>query len=233
MRKLFVPFLFAILVIACEKSPEQKDDGNTSTPAELNHKENPISSDSKQVKQQFSNLNAPMDESTFWGIIDHSISNSEKLDQLETIENELSKLSKLEILSFDVRMHVLLCDSYSSKLMCAGEILHHNCPNFNFEEFRCWIILHGKGTYYNAKSNPNSLIEHFGPEEDCYTNADLHQLATRLLKELHNVQLAAMLDPVKFPYYKSNYPKLAVNWSVDRPQSMRAICPQLFDACWH
>ncbi|MFT5777124.1 MAG: hypothetical protein ACI837_000055 [Crocinitomicaceae bacterium] len=230
MRNLLLTFLISILVIGCEKAPEQNNDSDPYTRPGISQNGNEASSDSEALRKDILTLEHPMEERLFWGIIDGSVSETE--DQLEIIRKELKKFSPEKILGFDVRMHMLLHDSYSSKLMCAGEIMHHNCPNFNFEEFRCWIILHGKETYHEAKSNPNSLIQHFGPEENCYSSAMLHQVAAEVLREVHDLELSSHIDKVKFPFYTEDYPKLSNDWSTDRPQSMRSHCPQLFDACW-
>ena len=102
-----------------------------------------------------------MDENQFWKIIEVSQSNSKgdyEKQQVE-LELELTKLVALDILKFDNRFSKHRGDAYKWELWGAAYIMNGGCSDDCFSDFRGWLIGKGKEAYYNALTNPETLIE--------------------------------------------------------------------------
>lgn len=102
-----------------------------------------------------------MDEDRFWKIIDTSKSNSKGNYQRQQseLEKELSIIEAVDILKFDNRFRKLRGELYKWELWGAAYIMNGGCSDDCFSDFRGWLIGHGKETYYNALSNPESLVD--------------------------------------------------------------------------
>lgn len=102
-----------------------------------------------------------MCEHTFWEIIAQSKKNSngnyEK--QQEELKHSLTALQPIEIQKFDNKFRTLRGDAYRWELWAAAYIMNGGCSEDSFSDFRGWLIGHGKETFFNALSNPDSIAE--------------------------------------------------------------------------
>lgn len=118
------------------------------TPAKIRPTEPP--QDSKEL----------MNEDRFWKIIEltkiNSRGNYEK--QEEELKKELSKLDALKILNFDNRFRTYRGDAYKWELWGAAYIMNGGCSDDCFSDFRGWLIGQGKDVYFDAMSNPETLV---------------------------------------------------------------------------
>ncbi|MDG2431033.1 DUF4240 domain-containing protein [Flavobacterium sp.] len=174
-----------------------------------------------------------LDEEVYWGIIEHSLKESTSPEDQEIyLVNEIEKLSPKEMIGFRLRTDKLLFDSYTSDLWCAAYIMDGGCSDDGFEYFRCWLISRGKDTFYKAKENPDSLIDLVKEERGIYEFEGFWYVAVNAFKNATDKELYSYIDYDAFVTNDENYPLLNFTWNVDEPQSMKKVCPQLYDKLW-
>lgn len=172
-----------------------------------------------------------LDEDLFWQIIDKSLKNAkDQNSQEQYLIREIEKLSPKEMIGFRLRTDKLLYDTYTSEMWCAGYIMNGGCSDDMFEYFRNWIISRGKETYYNAKENPDSLIREVTEELDYYEFEGFWYVALNAFKKKTQKDLYDFIDNEKFVTNEGKYPQLEFNWEEEDPESMRKVCPVLFDS---
>jgi len=133
-----------------------------------------------------------------------------------------------EMVGFRLRTDQFLSDSYTSELWCAGYIIGGGCSDDGFDYFRNWLISRGKKMYYNVLKNPDSLVS-----EDKQTTHDFefegfHYVALEAFEQKTGEDLHDYIDYEQL----SQHPKIEFNWDEDKPETMKAICPKLYDKFW-
>jgi len=136
------------------------------------------------------------------------------------------------MVGFRLRTDKLLSDSYKSELWCAAYIMNGGCSDDGFEYFRNWVISRGKDAYYNALKNPDTLIVEC--QESIYGNEfeSFWYVALEAFKQKTNKDLYDYIDEEKFMEKEGNYLDIDFNWSDSEPETMKAICPKLYDKFW-
>lgn len=189
------------------------------------------------MKKDISNLNKTakmLDEDIFWEIVSKSLADSNDEDEQEEILiDEVSKLSPEEMIGFRLRTDKLLYDTYSSEMWCAGYILNGGCSDDGFEYFRNWVISRGKETYYQAKENPDNLINEVSDDQDEYEFESFWYVALDAFEAKTGKKLYDYIDYENFTTREGNYPDFEFNWDEENPESMRKICPRLFEKLWN
>jgi hypothetical protein len=174
-----------------------------------------------------------LDEDKFWSIIDYSLKKSKNQDEQEHfLVSEIEKLTPTEMIGFRLRTDKLLFDTYNSKIWCAGYIMNGGCSDDAFEYFRCWIISRGKETYYKTKSNPDFLINQIVIGIEFYDFESFWYVALTAFKNKTGKELYDYIDTDKFKTNEGNYPKFKFTWEEDKPETMKKICPKLFQKFW-
>jgi hypothetical protein len=174
-----------------------------------------------------------LDEDFFWKIVQESLVNSSDQDEQEQfLISRLKKLSSKEIIGFRLRTDKLLYDTYNSEMWCAGYIMNGGCSDDSFEYFRNWIISKGKTVYYDAKNNPDSLISQVEEEADIYDFESFWYVALKAFQQKTGKELYDFMDDDNFKFKEGNYPQIEFAWQKENPESMKAICPRLFDKLW-
>ncbi len=175
-----------------------------------------------------------LEEQKFWEIVSNSLENSNNLEeQINWLTNEISTLSPNEMIGFRLRTDKLLHDTYSSEMWCAGYIMNGGCSDDGFEYFRNWVISRGKEAYYAAKENPDTLIKEVIKGQDYYELEDFWYVALDGFSKMTGKSLYDYIDYDTFQEREGNYPQFEFNWEEDKPESMKKICPQLFDKLWN
>jgi hypothetical protein len=170
-----------------------------------------------------------LDEDKFWLIIDNSLKKSENQnDQEKILVKEIEQLSPKEMIGFRLRTDKLLYDTYNSDMWCAGYIMNGGCSDDGFEYFRCWLISRGKNTYYKAKLNPDYLVNEISKDSEIYDFESFWYVALTAFKNKTGKELYDYIDNDKFTTNEGNYPKFKFTWQEDNPESMRKICPRLY-----
>jgi hypothetical protein len=175
----------------------------------------------------------PLDESQYWNIIAESLAKSDtQEDQEEYLVKQLEVLSPADMVGFRLQTDKLLHDTYNEQMWCAGYIINGGCSDDMFEYFRCWVISRGKDVYYAAKANPDTLITQVSPEMEMYDFEDFWHVALKAFEAKTGKDLYDFIDNDNVAFGEGYYPEITFTWEEENPESMRAICPKLFDAMW-
>ena len=177
-----------------------------------------------------------MDEEQYWKIVQKSLKNAtDEEEQEESLVEQLEKLKPHDIVGFRLRTDKLLFDSYTSEMWCAGYILNGGCSDDGFEYFRCWVISRGKAVYDAALLNPDSLINQVVDEDfDEYEFELFWYVALEAFENKTGKEIYDYIDYGAFTTREARYPSIEINWNEDESETMKAICPQLFEKlCAH
>lgn len=174
-----------------------------------------------------------LNEDLFWEIIDKSLKNTNNQDsQEEFLIKEIGKLSPKEIIGFRLQTDKLLYDTYNSEMWCAGYIMNGGCSDDGFEYFRNWVISRGKDTYYKSKENPDYLINEVIDGEEYYDFESFWYVALDAFQNKTGKELYDYIDYDNFKLREGNYPQFEFTWEEEEPDSMKKICPKLFEKLW-
>lgn len=178
-----------------------------------------------------------MNEEQYWSMVENSLKQTQNQHQQgQFLISELKKLSPHDMIGFALRTQHLLDETYTSEMWCANNIMNKIAGNYRsddgFENFRSWVISRGKEAYYKAKANPdhlvNEVVEGYGKfdyEFELFGFA-AHTAFEEITEEniwdyIQNKDPETPLPvftPIKF------------NWLPGDPESMKKICPRLYDA---
>jgi hypothetical protein len=226
--KIFLP-LVLILILINHTNSNSKDVGlfDKLFGKTENRDESPkIKSDTTQLVSTAEML----DEDIFWKIIDKSLKSTKNQDDQEQfLISEIIKLSPKEIIGFRLRTDYLLYQTYTSEMWCAGYIMNGGCSDDSFEYFRCWIISKGKDTYYKTKENPDYLINEVVEGAEFYDFESFWYVALDAFKHKTGKELYDYIDNDNFKTKEGAYPQFEFTWQEGNPESMKKICPKLFD----
>jgi hypothetical protein len=174
-----------------------------------------------------------LDEDLYWSIIDKSLKNtSNQDDQEQFLVREIGTLTPKQMIGFRLRTDKLLYDTYTSDMWCAGYIMNGGCSDDGFEYFRNWVISRGKNTYYQAKQNPDNLITELNKELEMYDFESFWYVALEAFKHKTGKDLYDYIDDENFKTKEGNYQQFEFTWQEEKPESMKKICPKLFDKLW-
>lgn len=170
-----------------------------------------------------------LDEDHYWRIVAASLANTGREDdQEELLIAQLEKLTPKEIIGFRLRTDKSLYDTYTPEMWCAGYLMNGGCSDDGFEYFRNWVISRGRDVYYKAKANPDSLIAEADDSLDMYDFESFWYVA---LEAFQNKTGKDLYDYISqdFKFGEADYPTMTFNWRESDPESMRRLCPQLFE----
>lgn len=189
---------------------------------------------SKHFDNDIEKTSEMLDENTFWTIIDKSLKNTDNQQSQEAfLIKEIENLTPKEIIGFRLRTDKLLYDSYNSKMWCAGYIMNGGCSDDGFEYFRNWVISRGKDIYNKAKENPDTLIsQKENGEDEMFEFEGFWYVALKAFKNKTGKNLYDFIDYDNFKTREGNYPQFEFDWEEDNPESMKKLCPKLYEHFW-
>ena len=174
-----------------------------------------------------------MNEDQFWAIVQKAVDEAgdDEDEYLEVVMHELSKLSLKEMVGFRLRTDKLLYDSYTSEMWCAGYLMNGGCSDDGFEYFRLWVISRGRKVYEAALANPDNLIDYIAEdaEVDFFEFELFWYAAIDAFEEATEADLYDYIDDDNFTTREGNYPNFEFNWDEEDPESMKKLCPRLFE----
>lgn len=195
-------------------------------------KSTPKKEEPKTFNEQIEKTSEMLDDSTFWAIVDLSLERTnDEEEQITFLIKEIEKLSPKDIIGFRLRTDKLLYDTYNSEMWCAGYLMNGGCSDDGFEYFRNWVISRGKDVYTQAKENPDNLISEYVVGKQYYDLEDFWYVA---LTAFNNKTGKDLYDYISadFKTSEGNYPPIEFTWKEENPESMKAICPRLFEQIW-
>ena len=116
---------------------------------------------------------------------------------------------------------------------CAAYIMNGGCSDDAFEYFRCWVISRGRETYEKSKANPDYLINEVIEDVEMYDFEEFWFVALEAFKRRTGKSLYDYIDEAKFKTKEGSYPQFKFTWQEGNPESMKKICPQLFEKFKH
>lgn len=174
-----------------------------------------------------------LDEEFYWSIIAKSLAKTSGQDEQEdNLISALRRMTPHQMIGFRLRTDKLLYDTYTNEMWCAGYIMNGGCSDDGFEYFRNWVISRGKETYYKAKENPDSLIDEVDEDLEFYDFESFWYVALEAFNQTTGKELYDYIDDDNFTTKEGNYTPIEFSWSDSEPESMRQICPRLYDALW-
>lgn len=175
-----------------------------------------------------------LDENIYWNIIDNSLKNTNNQQSQEAfLIKEIENLTPKEIVGFRLRTDKLLYDTYNSKMWCAGYIMNGGCSDDGFEYFRNWVISRGKDIYYKAKENPDTLIsQKENGEDEMFEFEGFWYVALEAFNNKTEKSLYDFIDYDNFNTRERNYPQFEFDWEEDNPESLKKLCPKLYEHFW-
>ncbi len=186
----------------------------------------------KTYNQEIEKTSTMLDETIFWNIVDSSVKNTKNQDSQERfLVKEIEKLTPTQMIGFRLRTDKLLYDTYNSEMWCAGYIMNGGCSDDGFEYFRNWVISRGKDKYDKAKENPDSLISEYISTNEFYEFEGFWYEALTAFKNKTGKELYDYIAD-DFRFDESNYPNFEFTWKEEEPETMKAICPNLFNKMW-
>ena len=174
-----------------------------------------------------------LEEDLYWKIVQESLEETNDQDEQEAfLISRLQLLQPADIIGFRLRTDKLLYDTYNSEMWCAAYIMNGGCSDDGFEYFRNWVISRGKAVYYEAKNNPDTLIEQVSDELESYEFESFWYVALEAFEKKTGKELYDFIDEDNFKLKEGEYPQIDFNWQEENPESMRVICPRLFERLW-
>ncbi|MEO5891183.1 MAG: DUF4240 domain-containing protein [Ferruginibacter sp.] len=172
-----------------------------------------------------------LDENIYWQLIHASLKKTDQDEQEEYLVSKIEQLTPVEIVGFRLQTDKFLYDTYTSDMWCAAYLMNGGCSDDGFEYFRCWLISRGKDIFYKAKENPDSLIRALDEEMDEYEFEGFWQVAVTAFENKTGKDLYDFIGD-NFKFGEGDYKSIDVTWKEEDPQTMKAICPKLFDRMW-
>ena len=181
-------------------------------------------------KEEISKSSEMLDEELYWRLIDNSLENSSNQEeQAGSLIDEIEKLSHKEMIGFRLRTDRFLHDTYGSEMWCVAYIVNGGCSDHGFEYFRHWLISRGKEAYYTVKENPDRLAEIVNPGVELYDFEAFRFVADDAFERKTGKDLDDFIDHDNFKTSEGNYPKFEFTWKEDDSESMKKICPKLYN----
>lgn len=177
-----------------------------------------------------------MEVEQFWKLIEKTYQDSQGAPrkQADLLVDELAKLSKADILSYQLILDDLVDKAYIAELWDIAFILASGwgCSDDGFEYFRGWLIGQGQDVYEKALSNPESLVDvvEFGQETQwevlLYVAIYAYELSTHkdIFETLSNIGHSKPRQKLKGTTAKSveeklaRFPKATAKFWKERPE---------------
>ena len=170
-----------------------------------------------------------LDEDLYWEIIDKSLKNTSNQDEQEKyLIAEISKLNLHEIIGFKLRTEELHSDTYTSEMWCAAYVLRGGCGDDSFDYFLYWLISRGKNAYYKTQNNPDDLIDFVIEGEEDYDFESFSYIPIDVFEKKTGKELYDYVE-YELDSKESGRPDIDFNWNDEDPESMKKICPRLFE----
>ena len=100
----------------------------------------------------------PMDEQTFWAIIDRTAVHEADPDrQTAALREELEGLTADEVVAFRSAFEAQLARAYTWDLWAVAYVAHGGASDDGFEYFRRWMVSRGRAVFEHLLAQPDDL----------------------------------------------------------------------------
>ncbi len=192
-------------------------------------------------------MNLELTREDFWNYIKDARIKYKNNDSkvIDYLTEKLKEKTLEEIFSFGIVLDEVMLESYKEKLWCASYILNGETTEESFDFFRLWLISKGEEFFNDVMKNHDSIIKYIdnneddGYADDFYENEDFFFIAIDAYRQKNNLEkfeesFEKYLDEFdaykeRIGYVDEDYPKLKFTWNEKVPQSVKKICPKLYE----
>ena len=192
-------------------------------------------------------MNLELTREDFWSYIKDARIKYKNNDSkvIDYLTEKLKEKTLEEIFSFGIVLDEVMLESYKEKLWCASYILNGETTEESFDFFRLWLISKGEEFFNDVMKNHDSIIKYIdnneddGYVDDFYENEDFFFIAIDAYRQKNNLEkfeesFEKYLDEFdaykeRIGYVDEDYPKLKFTWNEKVPQSVKKICPKLYE----
>ena len=162
-----------------------------------------------------------MDDETFWRIIEDSMGSGS-----EAIKAKLCSLSRDDILEFHHTLTRMVAAACTFPLLAANFAIESYVSDEGFREFRAWLVSQGRGKYYSALKDPESIADWL--EKDAVDEID----GAAMLLSAEDAYTEKYGDMKVFETAASEPdPDIIQDWPDDKKE-YRKRWPKLVDKFW-
>jgi hypothetical protein len=168
-----------------------------------------------------------MDEQRFWECIEQS---RFAHNQHQCLRERLSMLAPEEIIAFELHLRDKMAKAYTSDMMAANFVIRCYISDDEFEEFRAWLVSHGRERFEAALNNVESIADWLRPEDvDDINGMDMLLVAQKAYTQYG--------DEEAFANAAYRHPDMVFDPDIDveLPQSrdeLQHTVPRLFQIFW-
>lgn len=165
-----------------------------------------------------------MDDAQFWKIIEHARADADGDPNAvgEGVQEQLTKFSPVEIVSFDTIMASKVSAAYTHKLWGAAYLLNGGCSDDGFYYFRGWLLAQGQKVYEAAVADPDTLARFADPDDDYHECEDLLYAAMHAYKTVAGEEMPMRPNESQQSLEPSGEP-----WDFDDAQATARYLPRL------
>lgn len=192
-------------------------------------------------------MNLELTREDFWNCIKDARIKYKNNDSkvIDYLTEKLKENTLEEIFSFGIILDEVMLESYKEKLWCASYILNGETTEESFDFFRLWLISKGENFFNDVMKDHDSLIKYIdnneddGYVDDFYENEDFFFIAIDAYRQKNNLEnfeesFEKYLDEFdaykeRIGYVDEDYPKLKFTWNEKVPQSVKKVCPKLYE----
>ena len=174
-----------------------------------------------------------MDQQQFWDIIQRSLAAENVTEQIDFLGNELGKLSKEEILDFDLIFRQKHEDAYTWDLWAAAYTIEGGCSDDGFDYFRAWLIFRGKEVFEKALANSDSLAElDRDALEDTEEAEEFNYITADAYEEVSGVEGLDIMDDPNYKEIDIKEVPTGDEWDEENLDELKARNPEIFKLFW-
>ena len=176
-------------------------------------------------------MKIPLSELQFWEIIDSAWEGNSSIEGFnENLERILLGCQPEEIVGFGYHLQRKLVESNKDDIWCAAYLVGGGCSDDGFYAFCLWLISKGQKCFDSVVENADTLIGFV--KEDDFGRYLENELLFGIPEKIYVAknggsdfyEVESKLQP-KIPIAD----KLVFTWNEERPETMKKICPRLYE----
>lgn len=183
-----------------------------------------------------SNASRLFSEKRFWQLISSSLDGTDSVDltwdrQEKLLEQLLVQLSRKEFIGFAWHFTKYYWRAYRQDLWAVAYVVMGGCSDDCFMDFRTWLVTRGKPVCQAALRDPDSLCDEF----DKIPKGDI-PLRESDIQTLFDARFGDEAYDKVYTQYgfgaESEIRDPEHDWSSDDEDSIRRLCPGVFEKWW-
>ncbi len=167
-----------------------------------------------------------MTDSQFWQLVTLPTQDFDSEQACKYLTKQLEPLTDKEIEQFDTYFSKAMRRAFTWQLWGAAFVIAGCNTEYDFAEFRCWLIAQGQDVYDDALRDPNSLVNHTIRMQNGlpYPYIDEYDLVAGFVFEQRN--------NTELPYFPVTEQTPEGKRFKDKAKYLKQSYPSLFDKYW-